>query len=91
VGRNTAALEATEAEVHTIAPKVELLSVSIDISNEAGVAALFETVKSRFGTVDVLVNNAGIIAAENVPFKDGAFAEWWSNFVSGLLLVRGRP
>jgi NAD(P)-dependent dehydrogenase (short-subunit alcohol dehydrogenase family) len=91
VGRNPAALEATEAEVHAIAPNVELLSVSVDISSEAGVAALFESIKSRFGTVDVLVNNAGIIAAENVPFKDGAFAEWWSNFVSGLLPVHCRP
>lgn len=34
---------------------------SCDISNEQQVAALFESIHGEFGSVDVLVNNAGII------------------------------
>ena len=37
-----------------------LLPVRCDVSNEADVAALFEVALGHFGTVDVVVNNAGI-------------------------------
>ncbi len=42
--------------------------ISCDISNENGVTALFDAVKNEFGSVDVIVNNAGIIR-DNVIWK----------------------
>ena len=35
-------------------------SFRADVSSETEVAALFEAVRSEFGTVDILVNNAGL-------------------------------
>lgn len=39
------------------------LVVQIDISDEAQVASLFDKATSRFGTVDILMNNAGVDAS----------------------------
>ena len=58
-----------------------MLSVPTDVTDEDSVAALFDAIRRHFGTVDVLVNNAGVVGAEDTPLKDGAFKEWWSNFV----------
>ena len=82
VARNSSALEATKEEISKTNPNIELLSVPTNISEEDSVKALFEKIKRQFGTVDVLINNAGVLGAENVPFKDGTFSDWWSNFVS---------
>lgn len=37
-----------------------VVAVPTDVADEASVAALFKTVKDRFGRIDVLFNNAGI-------------------------------
>ena len=38
-----------------------LLTAEVDVSSEASVAALFESAVAKFGGVDVVVNNAGIM------------------------------
>ena len=53
------------------------LAVPTDVSDPASVAGLFERVKTEFGRVDVLFNNAGI----NVPttnFGDMTWDQWRS-------------
>jgi 3-oxoacyl-[acyl-carrier protein] reductase len=51
--------EAVKARCEAIRPGIEVLPVSADVSTEEGCKAVFETAKSAFGRVDVLVNNAG--------------------------------
>src|ERR1700730_16472454 len=46
----------------------EAIAVGADVSKAADVTRLFKEVDSRFGGLDVLVNNAGV-------FRFGAFAE----------------
>src|SRR5882757_10066419 len=46
----------------------EAIAVAADVSKAADVARLFKEVDSEFGTLDVLVNNAGV-------FRFGAFAD----------------
>jgi 3-oxoacyl-[acyl-carrier protein] reductase len=46
----------------------EAIAVGADVSKAADVARLFEEVDSKFGRLDVLVNNAGV-------FRFGAFTE----------------
>jgi glucose 1-dehydrogenase len=50
------------------------LAVQGDVSREADVERVFAETLSRFGTLDVLVNNAGI--QRDAPFKDLSLADW---------------
>ena len=52
----------------------DILAIQADVSNESDVAMLFETVNSRFGKIDALINNAGIpgpsVKLEDIEVKD---------------------
>lgn len=52
----------------------EALAVATDVTDEAAVANLFAAAVARFGTVDVLINNAGI--AENTPVDQASLDHW---------------
>lgn len=52
----------------------EALAVATDVTDEAAVANLFAQAVERFGTVDVLINNAGI--AENTPVDQTSLEHW---------------
>lgn len=54
-----------------------ILSMNVDISDDAGVKAATETVHDRFGAIDILINNAAIVGP-NAPtweYPDGAFED----------------
>src|SRR5262245_36018881 len=51
------------------------LAVAADVSAKAEVDRLFETTLERFGTVDVLVNNAGLTNTERHFLE--ADESWW--------------
>lgn len=53
---------------------VEGLAVPVDVTDEVQVEALVETVTDEFGSVDVLVNNAGI--TYNVPAEEMELEHW---------------
>ena len=57
----------------------EALAVATDVTDEAAVENLFAQAVQRFGTVDVLINNAGI--AENTPV-DQASLDHWNNVIA---------
>lgn len=50
------------------------LAVAADVSDEAQVEALFRSAVDAFGTVHILVNNAGI--QRDAPFADLSLADW---------------
>jgi len=56
------------------------LAVVADVSDAAQVDALFETTLARFGTLDVLVNNAGLTNTER-HFLD-ADESWWNRIIA---------
>ncbi len=55
------------------------LAITADIADEAQVDALFEQTLAHFGTVDVLVNNAGVVS----PTKHFLEADkaWWDRII----------
>ena len=53
----------------------KMVVVPTDISDEAEIGALFETVKSEFGRLDVLFNNAGG-GVPRTPIEDMDVADW---------------
>lgn len=66
------------------------LSVGTDVTDERAVASLFDRALNRFGTVDVLVNNAGI--ADSTPADETPLALWRkvmdTNLTSAFLCAR---
>lgn len=56
---------------------VETMSVVADITSKESVGALVDSVLSRFGRVDVLVNNAQLqLQSSNVEFESLDLADW---------------
>jgi NAD(P)-dependent dehydrogenase (short-subunit alcohol dehydrogenase family) len=53
----------------------ETVVVTADVATSEGVDRIFSATLERFGTVDVLINNAGVITADR-HFLDGDEA-WW--------------
>src|SRR6185312_16268380 len=77
-GRRKEPLDETAAAIN--ATGQQALAVPTDVAKRESIIALFEKVKSSFGRLDVLFNNAGI-GAPPVPLEDLPF-ETWQNVVA---------
>ena len=77
-GRRREMLDKVAEEIN--AAGAQGVAVPTDVSKRDSVMALFATVKSTFGRLDVLFNNAGI-GAPAVPLEDLPF-ETWQNVVA---------
>ena len=72
-GRRPEALAATIAAAG--ADGAQALAVPTDVTDEASVAALFETTASAFGRLDLLFNNAGT-GAPPIPLEELSVEQW---------------
>ena len=52
-----------------------MLAVPADVGNPESVAALFDAVRSAFGRLDLLFNNAGM-GAPGIPMEDLTYEQW---------------
>lgn len=59
--------------------ETEVVAVEVDVTDEASVEAMVESVTERLGPIDVLVNNAGV--AGNAPAEEMSY-ELWRNVLS---------
>ena len=66
-------LESLVAQIESTG--AQALAVATDVTDESAVQNLFDRAVERFGTVDVLINNAGI-AGKNAPTVDYPVDEW---------------
>ena len=57
------------------APPPRTLCVPTDLRDPGQIAALFDAVKSTYGRIDLLFNNAGI-STRNIPFEDLTYEQW---------------
>ena len=78
----------SEDEANTVVAEIkklgsEAVAVEADVSKEAEVEAMVEQVIKRFGRLDVLVNNAGVVF--DVPFMEKTVEQW--NKTLGVNLV----
>jgi len=75
---NAAGVEATVQEI--IAHEGLASAGVADVSQKSEVDSLFDNVLNRFGTVDVLVNNAGLINVERHFLE--ADEAWWDRVLT---------
>ncbi len=72
-GRRKEMLDKVSGEINTVGSQA--LAVPTDVSQRDSILQLFAKVKSSFGRLDVLFNNAGI-GAPPVPLEDLPFENW---------------
>jgi NAD(P)-dependent dehydrogenase (short-subunit alcohol dehydrogenase family) len=72
-GRRKEPIDAVAGEAEALG--VKALAVAADVSKPDGVNALFDRIKSTFGRLDVLFNNAGT-TVPGVPLEDVTFEQW---------------
>jgi 3-oxoacyl-[acyl-carrier protein] reductase len=77
-GRDMGAIESYAAQLASEFPEGEQLTVRCDVTDEAATRALADAARDRFGTIDILVNTAGVIGpietpAQDVPLDDFRF------------------
>lgn len=77
-GRRKEMLEETAALASAPAPRT--LVVPTDVADPKSIDALFAAVKSTYGRIDLLFNNAGI-STRNIPIDDLTY-EQWTNVVN---------
>jgi short-subunit dehydrogenase len=58
--RTAADLDTFQADLLKINPKIDIFTMAVDVSKKAEVLAFGEFIKSKWQTVDILINNAGI-------------------------------
>ncbi len=78
-GAKLALVARTESRLQEVAEEIrgmggEALAIPTDVSDEAQVARMADRVLSTFGTVDVLVNNAGIM--HRGPVESSNLEDW---------------
>lgn len=85
-GYAVSAWDVDEAKAAALVPELKTAgapdaeSRKVDVADPAGVAAAVDGVVARFGRVDVLVNNAGIVRdSQLVKWKDGAVVSTMSD------------
>ena len=61
MGRDEKALEEAKAEIAKTG--VEVIAVSTDVSDEAGVQTAVKEVNEKFDSIDILINNAGMMGS----------------------------
>jgi NAD(P)-dependent dehydrogenase (short-subunit alcohol dehydrogenase family) len=86
VGRDQARADATAGRIRAATGRtVDMLLA--DLSSQAEVRRLAETVRSRYDRLDVLVNNAGAVFMERRLSPDGIELTWALNHLSYFLLT----
>jgi len=72
-GRDPAHLESALAEISNQQIKGSIAGITVDLATKEGVEAAFNEVDSRFGKLDVLINNAAL-AFQSIT--EGVYEEW---------------
>ncbi len=89
IARTRDRLTAAMTEV-AAATGARTLAVALDVTDVAAVAEAGERVLAEFGRIDLLINNAGLIDAAEVPVWEADPDQWWevvSSHIRGAQLM----
>src|ERR1700733_473373 len=74
IGRNLEKLQSTAAAIRAEHPQSETVTLAADVTDSAAVTRAIDGARARFGTVQILINNAG--QAGSAPFLKTDEALW---------------
>lgn len=82
--RSEKALQQLQSEV----PGGKFEAVECDLQSIASVRSAVESIKDKYNSLDVLVNNAGVMALKDEATKDGYDVQMQTNVISHFLLTK---
>ncbi|MFQ5913532.1 MAG: SDR family NAD(P)-dependent oxidoreductase [Nitrospinota bacterium] len=74
--RDRDALDAQVEEIRNEVPGVEAITASVDVRDENRVKAMVDEAMKTFGTMDILVNTAGVIGPVEMPVHKILVENW---------------
>ncbi|MFI6865858.1 oxidoreductase [Nocardia sp. NPDC050406] len=87
--RNRERASAARDDILTTAPTANVVVVPLDTSSLESVAACARQVRERWPVIDLLINNAGVMAREHSYTVDGFETDFGTNFLGHFALTGG--
>ncbi|TNE87426.1 MAG: SDR family NAD(P)-dependent oxidoreductase [Deltaproteobacteria bacterium] len=84
---NRASERARKVESELVSAGGDVHGVACDLQSFAGVRAAGAELRERFDAIDVLVNNAGVMAIDDLATEDGCDVQMQTNHLSHFLLT----
>lgn len=89
VGRSQDKLDAAVATIKQESPGAEVETIICDLGSLASVRACTDEANKRFAKIDVLINNAGVMACPKERTEDGFERQFGTNHVGHFQLTKG--
>ncbi|KAJ5747004.1 uncharacterized protein N7511_008700 [Penicillium nucicola] len=86
-GRDRVKIEPVVDKITVINPKVKVVFVALDLSDQSSIRAAAAAINRQFAQIDVLINNAAIMACPYGTTKDGFEVQFGTNFLGPFLLT----
>lgn len=87
LNRQSSRAESSLQELQSEAPNATFEQIECDLQDLKSVQTAADQIKSKYDKVDVLVNNAGVMALEDYATKDGYDVQMQTNVLSHFLLT----
>ncbi|MFD3742960.1 oxidoreductase [Nocardia sp. NPDC058633] len=87
--RNLDRANAAREDILASAPGSDVAVVQLDTSSLASVAACAQLMRQRWPVIDLLINNAGVMAREHAYTVDGFETDFSTNFLGHFALTGG--
>ena len=85
-GMRVAVAARTREQVEEVAAEIGGLALDVDVSDEASVVRMVGDTERELGSIDLLVNNAGVMGPSERPiWEDDDTAAWWRVFEINML------
>ena len=88
LNRESERLEASIKRFKQEVPKGKFVSISCDLQDFDSVRTAADEIKSQYDVIDVLCNNAAVMALEDMATKDGYDIQMQTNCLSHFLLTK---
>lgn len=76
-------------QLNEAVPEANFEAIACDLQNFTSVKQAIEEIKSKYEVIDVLVNNAGVMALKDEATVDGYDVQMQTNCISHFLLTKG--
>jgi NAD(P)-dependent dehydrogenase (short-subunit alcohol dehydrogenase family) len=86
-GRDQAKLDEAGAAIHAAHPKAQLDTLTVDLTSLENIRAATSRARQRFAKIDLLINNAGVMATPFTHTHDGFEMQFGTNHLGHFALT----